>query len=419
MLQQGLWPKRRQDTVDPDAPLQTSHYRQGSSAVTMPSEAFQYEIVYDAFRADKEFWQHWKVVDCARNSPEQSISHGSATLRVVLDLPATQRLFPTAYTPGFPTLPFGATAPDDWVVEPTTITWVHKDTMPIDAGEDMYCDEAYIQTLEDMQIWCQEVPDCVGFGYDPLSSRWKPKKMGTGFDPKTDAWEPATLMGVGWRFCYIKERAEAKRGRGVKCIPGLPPGYSVALEVHLLEEARIMLAHQRSFRGGKIDPSFEWLDAIVKRIDGDGAKPEPRAKKASRPKILAHSSDGGARPEADLRPAVGSLPLDSSEPGMSEAVKTYSDLYGDTAQVTKHVGLGKKQVYGENTLISAFGGDVRLPKPESGSWAGPVQKSFAERQQDEREGLELDRGLEALLSRTAEGRGGKSGGGLIGSRLDR
>merc|ERR1712187_557379 len=123
----------------------------------------------------------WKVVGQARNSPEESISQESASIRVVMDLPSSQKLYPTAYTPGFPTLP------------------------------------------------CNHKPDSSGSG-----SR------------------------------VVKEPTEEKEEEK------LPPGYSVALDVHILEDARIMLDFQRSFRGGEIDPKYKWLDEIVSRTNMEG-----------------------------------------------------------------------------------------------------------------------------------------------------
>lgn len=411
MLQQGSLPKRRAAAVNPDAPNTASRYDAGRSGTAMPSEAFQYNIAYDAFRADSEFWDHWKVVDCARNSPEQSICHGSATIRVVLDLPTSQRLFPTAYTPGFPTLPFSMGDSGNVLVD--SLTWVARDRLPLNEGESLVCTD-YITDLDDMQVWCEDNPDCVGFAYNETSLEWRPKKAGTGFEHASAEWES---RAGGWKFFYIQERAESST-RSVKSIHGLPPGYSVALEVHILEEARIMLGHQRAFRAGKIDPRYEWLDAIVRKVDGNPiAKPEQRAKRLARPKNSG-ASQQHSRPEADLRPPVGSLSIDCSEPGMSEEVKSYSDLYGDAAQVMKHVALGKNQAYAENSLINAFGADVSLPKPESGSWAGPRQKTAEEIKKERSDGVALDNDLDALLERTADVNKPNRGG-LIGNRLDR
>jgi hypothetical protein len=135
----------------------------------MPSETFQYDVVYEAFRQDEEFKQNWCVVDCARNNPKESISQENASIRVVMDLPSTQKLYPTAYTPGFSTLPYTATA--------------------------------------------------------------KPKAQ--------------------------------------QDVQGLPAGYSVALEVYILEEARRKLAFQREYRNGQIDPEYQWLDDIIRKHDGE------------------------------------------------------------------------------------------------------------------------------------------------------
>jgi len=377
------------------------------TTATSPGTAFQYERVYQAFRQDAEFWHHWKVVDCARCSPD---SPGSAAIRVVLDLPASQRLFPTAYTPGIPTLRFDAKGSGS-----TRVTWVHKETLPKQEIQSLPCDDPGVRDFEDMKVWCLENPDCLGFYYNSASGSWDPKMVGGGFDERTVVYHGPGPFGSFWHFYYIQERAEGLDTWASRGIPGLPPGYSVALEVHVLEEAKIMLTHQRAFRGGKIDPEFEWLDAIVRKKDVDAAKPEPRAKRAARRKVLAAGSE--QRPEAELRPPVGSLPLDSSEPGLSEGIKAYSDSYGDT-QVTKHVALGRNQVYAENTLINVFGGDIRLPKREAGSWGGPVQKSAAEREQEEQEGQHLDQELDVLLKRGA-GAGRGRGGGLLAGRLDR
>jgi len=419
LLQFGALPRRDRGGQDPNAPLALSACKKASSSIAMPSEAYQFDIAYNAFRADKEFWRHWKVVDCARSHSEESFRQETATIRVVLDMPSTQRLFPTAYTPGFLTLPFGTVLEDDHS-EPRTLTWVVQDALPEVAGELLDIAGADARSVEDMKSWCQENGDCVGFAYCPATGAWEPRMRDTGFDPRTAEWNSWTRDGETWQWYYLKERAEARPRQ--RAIAGLPPGYSVALDVHTLEQARLLLKHQRDFRGGQIDPKYEWLDAIVKRADVvPQVKPQPRAKqKINKMKMLAQGPEQN-QPWAVLRRPVGT-PVENSEPGYSDKLKSFSDDYGDSARVAEHVGMGKEHVALEVTLIDAFGGNPRLPPRESdsGSWSGPFKKSAFERQQDEQEGLALDRQLERLLERTAEGpRGNKGGGGLLAGRLDR
>eukprot|EP00747_Dinoflagellata_sp_TGD_P103524 gnl/TRDRNA2_/TRDRNA2_168988_c0_seq1.p1 gnl/TRDRNA2_/TRDRNA2_168988_c0~~gnl/TRDRNA2_/TRDRNA2_168988_c0_seq1.p1 ORF type:complete len:319 (-),score=58.99 gnl/TRDRNA2_/TRDRNA2_168988_c0_seq1:139-1059(-) len=306
----------------------------------MPAETYQYDIVYQIFCNDKEFWSHWRVVDCARNSPLESISQENASIRVVMDLPTSQRLYPTAYTPGFSTVPIDSNA-----------------------------------------------------------------AQGSG-----GAAQP-------------------------KKIDGLPPGYSVALDVHILENARVLLEHQRRFRGA-VDPKLEWLDAIVAKVPvppkPEGIKPRPKAKTkqaevspwwpftggSSASEVENQSSsaaeqdnqlmqsgllgDKKHRPEAGLRAPVGSLPVDCSTDGFSEDLKPFSDLYGDRRKVMKHVGLGAKQVYAENTLVSVFGDSTGLPSRDGGHWDTRSRGTPDSKKKQEAAAMDaLDRKLERMLDRGA------------------
>lgn len=313
-LQTGERPHGAALPVDPEAPLQrlapTSYHRSkvpgdhGTSNIgAMPSETYQYDIVYEAFCNDREFWQNWHVIGCERNSATESVSQDNASIRVVMKLSPSQRLFPTAYTPGFPTLPANSR---------------------------------------------------VGLPKEPVN------------------------------------------------IPGLPLGFSVALDVHILEDARVLLEHQRSFRKGEIDTKYDWLDRIVAAYDAK--YPGESTKVHEKPKYQLIGG-GDQKPEAHLRAPVGSLPIDCSTPGMSEDLKPFSDLYGDRRKVMQHVGLGAHQVYSENTLVSVFGGDkkIGLPPRDIGRWAEeerPVSKSASSVVQ-EIDGKALDAQLDALLARTA------------------
>jgi len=385
--------------------------------IAMPAETFQYDIVYEAFRADKDFWDHWNVVDCARNSLDTDVSHDNASIRVVMNLPASQRLFPTAYTPGFPTIPFKAAAAaasdGQMALVPGRPAWVVRDELPQDEGETMESN-LYTDDVEQMKVWCEENTDCVGFVHLQGTNSWEPKRKDTGFDAATAVWV-SRKRGDYYQFYYMKQRAGLVRQE--RLISSLPPGFSVALEVHILEEARIMLAHQRAFRKGLIDPKYGWLDAIVRKFDGEHetTKPNPRAKqKSNRPRLALLA--GQPSPEADLRPPVGSLQVDCSEPGLSEGLLAYSDMYSDGLQVMKHVAQGKNQVYAENTLISAFG-QPRLPPREDGNWEGPRQKPAAARERERLEGLALDERLDELLGRPEPQQ--SQGAGLLQGRLDR
>lgn len=301
-LQHTALPRREGVLVDPDRPLDAALYRRAnmnSAPGALPSETYQYDLVYEAFRNDKEFWNHWKVIGCVRNSPDMSMSQERATIRVVLDLPQWQKLYPTAYTPGFSTLPMGA------------------------------------------------------------------------------------------------ERSDSST---LRCaIPGLPPGYSVALEVHILEDTKMLLAHQRSFRNGEIDPKYEWLDEIVKQAERAGQRTNPRAKAKVGRSAAAKSAD---RPGSDLRPPAGELPLDcgerNGEYGLSDALTPYSDLYGESAKVAKHVNIGKSQVYAENTFVSAFGDGAGLPRHDTDLWGRAPKAVEVDSLQRQRE---QDQALEEKLAR--------------------
>mmetsp|Transcript_15327 Transcript_15327/g.33645 ORF Transcript_15327/g.33645 Transcript_15327/m.33645 type:complete len:331 (+) Transcript_15327:129-1121(+) len=296
-------------TRNPEDPLGPATYHRAyvsGSRGAMPAETYQYDIAFEAFLSDKEFWKNWKVVDCARNSAEESISKENATIRVVMDLPPEQKLYPTAYTPGFATLPHSAVSS----MSPELSTETSK-------------------------------------------------------------------------------------------IPGLPPGYSVALDVFILEEAQIMLKHQVAFRGGSVDAKHMWLKKIVDKAAGSSGKVvEADSTLPSFAKFIR--SPGTDRPEASLRPPVGSLRLESRDAGLSKQVVPFSDRYGDHSKVAPHVPLGRGQVYEENMLVSAFGGGSALPKREGGTWASLGGKSKSEVKKQLEEGKHLDDELEKLLWRTRE-----------------
>jgi len=422
LLQQGAKPRKTKGSVNPDAPIAAPATRHRSTEVSelngpriaMPAETFQYDIVYEAFRADEDFWHHWNVVDAARNSLDSGVSHDNASIRVVMNLPSSQRLFPTAYTPGFQTVPFRAIAGTalEMLPLPGRPAWTMRNELPQDEGETMPTEDFATFDVDEMKLWCEEHPECVGFSYCPDTRLWEPKRKNTGFDAATAIW----IRGRK-QFYYMKQRAGLRREE--KSIKSLPPGFSVALEVHILEEARIMLAHQRSFRNGLIDPQYKWLDDIVRKFDGEDepTKPNPRAKQKSnrpRPALLA----GPAHPESDLRPPVGSLQVDCSEPGFSEGLLSYSDMYSDGSQVMKHVAQGKNQVYAENTLISAFG-HARLPPREDGNWDGPATKSTAALDRERLEGETLDARLDDLLGRPEPQQSQGANSSLVAGRLDR
>merc|ERR1712032_96058 len=116
----------------------------------------------------------------------------------------------------------------------------------------------------------------------------------------------------------------------------------------------MMLSHQRSFRDGQIDPKYAWLDAVIK------SKEEPNTNKVN-PRAKQKSSRAPKQHNNEVRPAIGDLPLNCSEPGNCDALQTYSDMYGHRKQVMDHVGLGQNQVFSENAIVSAFGDSARLP----------------------------------------------------------
>jgi len=93
---------------------------------------------------------------------------------------------------------------------------------------------------------------------------------------------------------------EETRPRGPADARGMPPGFSVALEVHKLQQSRDYLRHH--FPDGDVDPAWKWLDDIVRKKDGieEGQKPgKPRAKHKSRPgAAMTATSSGGRQSES-------------------------------------------------------------------------------------------------------------------------
>lgn len=307
-LQQGTRPRQAKGIENPDEALRPAAYRRadaGGAAGAMPAETFQYNIVYETFKNDSDFWTNWNVVDCARNSPLESISQENASIRVVMKLDSNQKLVPTAYTPGFPTVPYRAA------------------------------------------------------GYDP---------------------------GV----------------RREKEIPGLPPGYSVALDVYILSDARIMLQHQRDFRGGTVDPEYAWLEKIVDAADKqDGIDSRaPRKPAHDGPSLVSKAERN--RPEAKLRPPIGGLPADCGVKGLSDALTPYSDDLSDRAGVLPHVALGWNQVYQEMTLVSAFDNSrLGLPPRDNGTWASKPKRTHDDEAREQDLEARQNAALAEILERTA------------------
>merc|ERR1719215_1381931 len=91
--------------LDPDTPMNKVEYRKAQAPFAMPAEAYRYDIMYDAFRADKEFWEQWKVVECTRGVPGDMEDFSKACIRVVMDLPMSEKLHPVTYTPWAPARP--------------------------------------------------------------------------------------------------------------------------------------------------------------------------------------------------------------------------------------------------------------------------------------------------------------------------
>lgn len=220
----------------------------------MPAETYQYDLVYEAFKNDKIFWDNWKILDCARNSPENTeMKHSQdASIRVVMNLPPTQRLYPTAYTPGFPTVPLTATQ----------------------------------------------------------RSVQKP-------DP----------------------------------IEGLPPGYSVALDVHVLDDAKVMLMHQRKFRGGSIDPKYDWLDKILKTHEAKNTE--------------TYKGSAGSRI------AMGSPSFSKTDPSKGGR-DTNPDFYAKLLLVGDHED--EKKQFRENVLVQVRSSESGLPLFDSGPRSLMAQK---------------------------------------------
>jgi len=290
LLQKGPKPRVVEDAfADPNLALDPSEYRRascGGSAGVMPSEAYQYDLVYNEFCKDEAFWKNWKVVNCARCSPEESLSSKNAAIKVVMDLPSSQRLFPTAYTPGLHTLPMSA--------------------------------------------------------------------------------------------------GSTRSGEQGTTIPGLPEGYSVALDVHLLENAKIVLAHQRAFRG-EVEHKFEWLDRIISGRDTSAIAPAD---------ALGDTAKPWAPPE---RGPNCSLPYDcfpACERGMGE-----EELKDPRAVEIRNK---RRELHNENAIVNVFGGTMSIPPRSDGTWndAGP-KISEAQQIRDRQEAVQLDRQLQDLLARTS------------------
>jgi hypothetical protein len=300
-VQKGALPRKLESAADPSLPIGLTKYhrafRSGKPGA-LPSETYQYDIVYETFRNDEDFWRNWNVKACQRADEDASMAEDNAAIRVVMDLPAGQKLFPTTYTPGFTIRP------------------------------------ALTEDAQDGQ------------------------------------------------------RATTDSQRRVD---GLLPGYSVALEVHLLEEAKIMLKNQRAFRAGGVEPRFRWLDDVVKVIDAEdnaeaGHKPQPRAKqKSGRQKFLVETEEL-RRPEANLRPPIGDVPRDYPAPRKSRIDDILRrDLPGDSAGDSKNEtpkesregGMSERflEVYEEMAMVIPFGSGSGMPSRVTGLWAQRAERA--------------------------------------------
>lgn len=160
----------------------------------------------------------------------------------------------------------------------------------------------------------------------------------------------------------------------VRDIPGLPRGYSVALEVHFLADARIFLKNQKSWLG-KVGPKYEWLEKIIKEYD-DSQSPQSEST-PERPPTLPELED------AAPRKPVGFMPK-TVVTGLSDDLKPFSDQYGNSKAGGGCVKLGNEQVQAELSLVDAFGRTTGLP-PRSSAWtpsaaepAAPGMRSLTE-----------------------------------------
>ncbi|CAE8641988.1 unnamed protein product [Polarella glacialis] len=102
-LQQGALPKVMKGCCDPCDPMQFSAYRRAATDSTgngMPSEAYLYELIFEEFQNDQDFWTKWNVVECVRApASSQGRKHPTKTpIRVVMDLEALVPL-PRNYPP--------------------------------------------------------------------------------------------------------------------------------------------------------------------------------------------------------------------------------------------------------------------------------------------------------------------------------
>lgn len=302
LLQTGSRPRHVDRFQDPEAPLKAVAYHRtlvSGNAGAMPAEAYQYDLVYNEFLADKAFWKNWRVVNCARSSTEESLSQKNAYIRVVMDLPTETKLYPTAYTPGFRTLP------------------------------------------RDM----------------------------------TD---------------------ESLEGEVVEIPGGLPEGYSVALDVYILEDARILLQHQRAFRG-RVDENYKWLDAIV---NPDLCRAEEAALAAlPAPETQLMLTDGSQSGRQQTKPVPDEdLPLScftACPRGLAKDPTLDRQQLADQRR--------RREVHAENAIINAFGDHVGLPPRDDGKgWGSEPTRTSAGDFKALHEAEEAEKRLQRITYTTAK-----------------
>ena len=153
-----------------------------------------------------------------------------------------------------------------------------------------------------------------------------------------------------------------------KMIPGLPLGYSVPLEAYTVEDGRILIARQKQFMDGSIDPRFNWLQDILDEYD-------------------AKADSDRQKTEAQVSNATSFL---------------WSQLTGMMSQGPKRpcenpLTDGDKQEIAQNALVNTYGIEKLASKP----FRPPPRAAPAVGTGNTNDpGDDLDKQLEDLLART-------------------
>jgi len=318
----------------------------------VPSEAYQYDLVYECFANDKEFQRYWKVPKngFARCSTDESISQKNCYIRVVMDLEPGVKLYPTAYTPGFPTVPRDVS---DSELQRNSAASSSRKIAGLPEGYSVALD---VYILKDAEILL---------------------KHQRAFRGRVDA-------------AYRWLDAIANPGIATE---ELESGELALIDVTPMENSIIVAAQTLADTVSSVAKHWTWHSTHIGTgaasaetcMEGYPSNPNPRAVTSLHEVIQPSARE--TLPLSCLNACPRGLAVD---PRLDEVGKRLQDF--------------RKEIHNENALINAFGDHAGLPTRDTGtSWGnkadeGALQRDIAYKDETAR----LDRALEDLWARTVD-----------------